>query len=228
MKMKIMTTITATTTSGSLYTNSAANPLGGMESEIRALYRVIYSQYRVEISPPTGDELEREILTNFLEPIGEVGIMVVDLGSKTGWLNRHARYSSRPRRSHADRGASLCFEGEVDGTDAYTVAFDNDHLGMNRYVNMPRILEHHQDLLDDEPTKAMVRPFKADEANVHTIRIRGGMFIPYELVEFLLGKDLSAREAYLVMYPLLEKRSLLEVWYPLVEFLQLASTQPTA
>jgi hypothetical protein len=41
-------------------------------------------------------------------------------------------------------------------------------------------------------------------------------------------KDVTAHEAYLVMYPLLKANDLLEVCHPLVEFLQVASTQPTA
>jgi hypothetical protein len=46
-------------------------------------------------------------------------------------------------------------------------------------------------------------------------------------VEFLLAKDYIAREAYLVVYPLLEASDLLDICRPLVEFLQVSSTQPT-
>jgi hypothetical protein len=62
----------------------------------------------------------------------------------------------------------------------------------------------------------MVGPFEADAAKVHTIRTRGSMFVPFDLVEFLLGKDLTAREAYLIVYPLLEDNDLLEICRPLV------------
>jgi hypothetical protein len=43
------------------------------------------------------------------------------------------------------------------------------------------------------------------------------MFVPYELVEVLLGQDLSAREAFLVSYPLLEDADLLEVCLPFLQ-----------
>jgi hypothetical protein len=56
----------------------------------------------------------------------------------------------------------------------------------------------------------------------------GAMFIPFELVEFLLDKDLTAHEAYLVVFPLLEDNNLLYVCRPLIEFLQVASMQPTS
>jgi hypothetical protein len=54
------------------------------------------------------------------------------------------------------------------------------------------------------------------------------MFVPYELVAVLLGQDLSAREAFLVSYPLLENADLLEVCLPFLQYLQVASTAPTA
>jgi hypothetical protein len=53
------------------------------------------------------------------------------------------------------------------------------------------------------------------------------MFIPFVLVKFLLGKDYTAREAYLTVYPLLDANELLDICRPLVEFLQVASIQPT-
>jgi hypothetical protein len=79
--------------------------------------------------------------------------------------------------------------------------------------------DRHHNLLVGEPAKAMVGPFEDDDANVHTIRSRSAMFIPFELVALLLGKDLTAREAYLLVYPLLEDNDLVDACRPLVEFL---------
>jgi hypothetical protein len=165
-----------------------------------------------------------------LEPIGALGIVVADSESKTGHLkitHGYARYSSRAGQVNLDRGATFCFEGEVDGTDASTVAFDRDQLGMTPYVNVPRIPYRHHTLLAGEPGKAMVAPFEADAANVHTVRTRGSMYIPFELVALLLDKDLTAREDFLAVYPFLEDNDLVEACRPLIEFLQVASTQPS-
>jgi hypothetical protein len=187
-----MAAITPARTFGALFRDPAANPLGTTDADLRAVYRVIYSQYRVEDSPPTVEELEQEILTDFLEPIGALGIMVADSESKTGHLkitHGHAHYSSRAGHANIDRGATFCFEGEVDGTGASTVAFDRDQLGMTPYVNVPQMPDRHQTLLAGEPTKTMVGPFEADATNVHTVRTRGAMFTPFELVALLLDKD---------------------------------------
>jgi hypothetical protein len=191
---------------------------------------VIYAQYRLEDSPPTVEELEQEILTDFLKPIGVLGIMVVDSESKTGHLkitHGFARYSSRAGQANLDRAATFCFEGEVDGTDASNVAFDRDQLGITPYVNVPCMPDRHQTLLDGEPGKAMVGPFEADAANVHTVRTREAMYIPFDLVALLLDKDLTAREAFLAVYPFPEENNLVEACRPLIEFLQGASSQPT-
>jgi hypothetical protein len=156
--------------------------------------------------------------------------MVAAEGSKTGILkltHGHALYVSRPGRPHADRGTTFGYEYEVDGTDAYTFALDRNQLGLNPYVNVPRTADRHLTLLEGEPAKDMVGPFTEEAANVHTIRYRTAMYIPFELVEFLLAKDYTAWEAYLVVYPLLEASDLLDICRPLVEFLQVSSTQPT-
>jgi hypothetical protein len=117
--------------------------------------------------------------------------MVEASGFKTGHLkltHGYACYSSLPDRAHAERGVSFCFDGEVDRTNTYTVAFDNDQLGLTPCANVPRILDYHQALLEGEPTNTMVGSFEANEANVHTICSRSGMFIPFELVDFCWGK----------------------------------------
>jgi hypothetical protein len=225
-----MAAIIPACTFGALFRDPAANPLGITDTDLWDAYRVIYLQYRVEDSPTTVKELEQEILTDFLEPIGALGIMVADSESKTVHLkitHGYARYSSRAGHANIDRGATFCFEGEVDGTDASTVAFYRDQLGMTPYINVPRMPDRHQTLLTGEPTKTMVGLFEADATNVHTVRTRGAMFIPFELVALLLDKDLTAKEAFLVVYPLLEDNDLVNACRPLVEFLQVASTQPT-
>jgi hypothetical protein len=107
------------------------------------------------------------------------------------------------------------------------MASDRNQLGFNPYVNVLRMLDRHQALLEGDNTKTMVGPFEADEANVHTILSCSGMFIPFELVDFFWGKDLTVRDAYLVVYPLLEDNDMLKVDHPLLELLQVASIQPT-
>jgi hypothetical protein len=56
----------------------------------------------------------------------------------------------------------------VDGTNAYTVSFDRDKLGLTPYINVPWMFDRYQTLLAGEPSKAMAGPFEADGVNLHT------------------------------------------------------------
>jgi hypothetical protein len=53
------------------------------------------------------------------------------------------------------------------------------------------------------------------------------MFIPFELVPVLLGKDYTAQEAFQLAYPLLEAEGLNTICAPFLAFLQAASTSPS-
>jgi hypothetical protein len=53
------------------------------------------------------------------------------------------------------------------------------------------------------------------------------MCVPYELVEVLLSQEFTALEADLLSYPIMEDLDLFEMCIPLLEYLQIASKQPT-
>jgi hypothetical protein len=130
-------------------------------------------------------------------------------------------------KANPDHSTTFCFEGHVDGQDVDTLAVDKHQLGLTGYVNVPQMLDHHITLLEGNTATAMVGPFAANEANIHNIRTRSSMFIPCELVEVLMGQDLSARDAYLIVFPLLEYADLLDTCRPLMKFLQAALAQLT-
>lgn len=51
------------------------------------------------------------------------------------------------------------------------------------------------------------------------------MFVPFSLVEHVLDKDCSAREAFEILWPVIPANNLREIAKPLVKFLMAASTQ---
>jgi hypothetical protein len=75
----------------------------------------------------------------------------------------------------------------VDGTEIFTVPFDPNQLGLTPYVNMNG-------------------SFKVEDVGVHTIHTPTAMFVPFELVSLLLGKDNTAKEAFQLSLPLLEAK----------------------
>jgi hypothetical protein len=191
---------------------------------------VIYSTGRVEDSSLTVKELEDDNITDFIAPIGAIGMMVTAEGSKMSWLELtrgYECYPGVPGKAHQHRHTNIGIKGDVDGTDAYTFAVDHSHLGLTAYVNVPHTLNWHLSLLERAPTKDMVGHFAVDEAHIHTNHTTSAMLIPYELVEVLLGQDFTARETYICAYPLLEDNGMRDVCHPLLDFLQVASTNPT-
>jgi hypothetical protein len=107
------------------YGDPTATHVGLSDEDVRGAYRVIYSERRVEDAPHTVEALEEEILTEFMAPIEEVGIMVARKDSST-WklilLHGFDRYSGAPGKDNADRRTNFCFELNVDGQDVYTLA----------------------------------------------------------------------------------------------------------
>jgi hypothetical protein len=122
----------------------------------------------------------------------------------------YERYPGVPGKAHQDRRTNFGLEGDVDGTHAFTFTVDRNQLGLTTYINVPYMLNRHLSLLEGATANDMGGPFAADKANIHTIHTSSAtMFIPYELVEVLLGQDFTARNVYLLSYPLLEETFML-------------------
>jgi hypothetical protein len=155
-----------------------SNPLGTTEEEAREAYRVIYSAWRTNDSPSTVEDLQDKIITDFIAPIRAIGIMAADEGTKTGRLKAthgYERFPGLPGKSHPDRRANFAFEGDVDGTDAYTFAADKNQWGLTPYVNVPKLMERHLTLMEASPSNNMVGPYVTDEAGVHAIHTRSAI-----------------------------------------------------
>jgi hypothetical protein len=209
---------------------SCQNALGDDEEEIEEALRVVYLEWRSTDGAPKVDLLEVDVLAEFAQPIRAVGMFVADGHSKTGCLkllHGFERHAGAVGKQDIDRKFNFCFEGEVDGTDVFTVPFDPNQLGMTAYVNATTTVARHLTLLEYEPTQQLVGPFESTAAGIHTIQTRSSMCVPYELVPVFHGKDYTATEAFQLAYPLLEGEGLKAVCAPFLTFLQLASTAPT-
>jgi hypothetical protein len=131
-------------------------------------------------------------------------MFIADGNSKTGrlkLLHGFERNAGAAGRVDIDRKVNFCFEGDVEGTYIFTVTFDPHQLGMTAYVNAATTLSSHLTLLEFEPMDHMVGPFASTAAGIHTIRTRSSMFLPFELVPVLLGKDYTS---FQLAYQLLE------------------------
>ena len=59
----------------------------------------------------------------------------------------------------------------------------------------------HQELLDLNPGMELMGTFDVALPTTRIVRTRRTMYIPYPLVPFIMGQDLTAHQAWEVLYP---------------------------
>jgi hypothetical protein len=155
-----------------LYSDLASNPFGTSEEDLEACTRAAYQVFRATGLPLADDVLLQNILADFSRPIGGLGIFVPDGSSPTGVLriiHDIQLFPGLPGRSR-DRLKTFAFEGDVDGVDVATVAFDQQQLAITADVIFPGSITRTLQLLNAEPTFNALGPFTAGDANKRTTK----------------------------------------------------------
>jgi hypothetical protein len=80
--------------------------------------------------------------------------------------------------------------------DISTVTFSSQQLNIPLDVIVPGSLVRVQQILSEEPNHETLGPFNAMDANVRTIKTRIMAYMPFKLLEHLLGADLSVRQVF--------------------------------
>lgn len=112
-----------------LYNDPANNPFGTSPDDRALGYASIFAFLRVNDRPPSANELEKEMLTEFHEPIGVIGTLVEDGTHESGILKCvHALqvYPGQPGKPSPDRSRAFAYVDDVDGIDITTIALDED------------------------------------------------------------------------------------------------------
>jgi hypothetical protein len=211
-----------------LYSEDTMSPFG---TETKAGYATVFNSWRVDARPPTVGKLLEDVVADFARPMGGIGIFVEDSESATGHLvvaHGLQPFHGIPGRNTQDRKLLFGFKGDVVGVDIATVAMDNTQWEITVAVNVPGTATRVLQLLGAEPEDELIVPFRASEANVRQIKTRGGMYIPFEFMPIVLGQDLTAREAYLLLVPAIIDAGLEAVCQPLIDFLTVVIVEPTA
>jgi hypothetical protein len=213
-----------------LYSDPANNPFGTSEEELEACTGAVYQVFRATGLPLAEDVLLQNILADFSRPIGGLGIFVPDGSSPIGVLriiHGIQLFPGLPGHSR-DRLKTFAFEGDVDGVDGATGAFDRQQLAITTDVLVPGSIARTLQMLSSEPTFNALGPFNAGDANTRTTKCRGMAYIPFELMEVVLGAYLTARQAYGLLVPTLVDTGYEGICEPLVDFLTVALVKPSA
>jgi hypothetical protein len=112
--------------------------------------------------------------------------------------------------------------------DISTVAFDKKQLAMNVDSIVTDSVERMLQLFADEPTKETIDPFKASDANVRNTKAQYTAYIPYEVMDILLGEYVTAHQSYALIVPFMVDSGFAEICDPLVKLLTMALIKPSA
>jgi hypothetical protein len=85
---------------------------------------------------------------------------------------------------------------------------------------------HFWQLLGEEPGKETLNPFKVMDVNVRTTKTRFMAYFPFELLEPLLGSDITAHQVFELIVPVLIDVRLEDTCSSLIEFLILSLMDP--
>jgi len=132
-------------------------------------------------------------------------------------LLKHSEDDQYRRRVYA-------YDGDVHGIDINTIPFDTTWLEATDEVHTAEDHSFQQErFLADQELKLI--PHADGAARTAVVRTRGCMYIPSVLLPYVLEKDLTAREAFETLLPLIEDENLLQAAAPLVKFLLVATTR---
>jgi hypothetical protein len=122
---------------------------------------------------------------------------------------------------------TFAFEGDVVGVDMVTIAFDPSQLAITDDIIVPGSIARTRQLLAAEPTYDMLGHFTTEAVNTRTTKCRRATCIPFEFMKLVLGKELTARQAYELIIPRLIDYGYESLCEPLVDFLTVALVEPS-
>jgi hypothetical protein len=190
----------------------------------------MYLTWRTNANAPDPDEVQEDLLLDFTRLVGGVVAFVRDTSSPAGILkvlHGFQRFPGVPGKMDQERKQVFCYEGEVTGVDMVTVAFDEEQLDYVSAVNVPRTtIERVIQLLEEEPSHHTIGPLRVGDTRVRTVTAtRSCMYLPFRYMLMVLGQDLTACEACLLLLPAIVNDGLQQSCRELVDFLVVGVTK---
>ena len=217
------------TTYEELFSDPARDPSA---PETAAGYDEIFARWRVDNNPPTATTLHTDVLTDFDSTVGAIGYFVKDPHSESGILkvaHGFRKFAGLPGRPTPHRGETFGFVSDVvAGTDIESFHLDESQFSIVAETRCANTPERHMELFTEEPDEDVIDPIDSTSQAQQMIKTRRSMFIPFCLVEYVIGKELSAREAFEVLWPVILQQNMRETAKPLIKFLMVAATKHTA
>jgi hypothetical protein len=139
----------------------------------------------------------------------------------------HGLHSFPDTPGHSrDHMVTMAFEWDMAGIGICTVAFYPSQLEVTPDVVVPGTLDRVQQMLNKEPGRDALGTFKSSDVNVRTTKTRGMGYFPFQVLAPLLGMDLTARQTFELVVPVLIDAGLQDVCSGLINFPTVALVLP--
>lgn len=176
----------------------------------------IVARWPVDNDPHSAAELHNDVLTDFDSNDGAVGYFVDDPHSESGILkvtHGFRRFAGPPGRLSPSGGQSFlgCVGDVVAGTDIKSFQVREQQFEMVTETRCADTPERHMEPFEEEPDKGKTPPIDNTSHAHQTIKTCRSMFIPFCLVECTLDQDLSAREAFKILWLVILQKNPREV-----------------
>jgi hypothetical protein len=166
---------------------------------------------------------------DFCRPIRGIGVFVPDESSPTRVLRVLHGIQLFPGipGQNRDRLKTFAFEGDVVGVDMATIAFYPSQLAITDDIIVLGSIARTRQLLAVKPTHNILGHFTTEAVNTQATKYQRAIYIPFEVMELVMGKELTARQAYELIIPRLIDSGYESLCEPLVDFLTVALVKPS-
>jgi hypothetical protein len=127
-----------------LFAEPVRDPFGAEEEEASACIAEVYLNWRTSSDQHDVDDVEDDIILDFLRQIRGIGIFVQHERSATGvlkLLHGFQKLPAVPGKTCRERKQLFCYGVNVLGVDSHTVAFDEEQLETTMAVNVPATID---------------------------------------------------------------------------------------
>ena len=217
----------------SLYADPACGPFGsGTLAEQGAAIATVLYDHRASNRPRSTPALLTVIEDTFGRPVVPGAMIMFEkrAGSATGQLQvLHGfwKYKSSIMNPSPFDGKTYAYVGDVQGTVIRSVEFDCSQLELTDTVTVAADTTYQNQLYVDNPSLDLLPAHPPGAPNTRTIRTRKAMYLPFPLVEPIIGcQGLTARQVYHALQPLIASKNWTACCSKVLDFLMIAGTTP--
>jgi len=212
----------------SLFSDPAADPLGSEKA--KQLILQYDNDFRTQPSAPAINDLMLAVVESFKdEAIGGLATFTMERGEPTLEILTGVRLYGRTTENVGSPllGEVFAYINDVGKTGMGSlVCVDKTHFDII-HQNGVMVLEADwmEEKLSQDKSLKFIVDIKKDDDKVETIAgTRRIVYIPGRLIPFVIGRHLSPREAFLILYPQIKDKNLQKCCESLVNFLRIAAT----